>query len=187
MFAEPYAFTLNDHRGRWTIAARHHDEIVRGKPRRTMVATCSCGWSKPFSVRSYAATGLEHVIGHLRRHQLEALPATYSVERECGGWQQVILTAGRMHCAAPCHLLKPKEFRATSGFGEPCAEHGGALHDRHYHWTEVDPEDHGGDPRPSTNGFIRGAGGMTWHYWCAPIEARAVFGFLRPDQREQAQ
>lgn len=187
MFAEPYAFTISDPRGRWTIEARHEDEVVRGKPRRTMRARCSCAWMVAFSPRTFGGpASLDRVLEHLRRHQLEAMPAAYSIKRECDGWAQVILVAGVMHCSSvDCQQLKPKDFRAPL-FGEPCPEHGGKLYDRVYHWSVADPEDYVAEPKEPSQGGIRDAGGKLWHYWCAPIEARRLFGFVRAEEVEAA-
>src|SRR5690606_9332102 len=49
----PYRFTLADPEGRWTITAAHEDETTRGKPKRSLVARCSCDWVLAFSARSY--------------------------------------------------------------------------------------------------------------------------------------
>ena len=57
-----------------------------------------------------------------------------------------------------------------------------ALHDRVYHWEEHDPEDHSGEPKPSHAVGLLDADGTFWHYWCAPLEGRGLFGFVRDDE-----
>ncbi|MEZ4503120.1 MAG: hypothetical protein R3C39_10885 [Dehalococcoidia bacterium] len=180
---EPYRFKLADPDGRWTITAAHEDETMRGKTRRSLVARCSCGWMQPFSPRSYGTASPDRILAHMRSHQLAARPPAFAVEEECGAWQQARLLAGRMHCAsAECHRLAPKDHRIVGGFAEACPEHGGTLHDRVYHWEEHDPEDYASEPPTSHKGCLRGPDGRTWHYWCAPLEGRRLFGFVREDE-----
>ena len=109
------------------------------------------------------------------------------------GWRRVHLLAGRVHCASvDCHRLGPppgkrrpdagQEYRLAGGFGEPCPDHGGALYDRPYHWEEHDPEDHSGEPQQSHAVGLLDPDGTFWHYWCAPLEGRGLFGFLRQEE-----
>lgn len=180
---EPCRFTLSDPEGRWTITAAHEDETTRGKTKRSLVARCSCGWVLAFSARSYGTASPDRVLAHLRSHQLAARPAAFVVEEERDGWERVRLVGGRMHCAsAECHRLAAKDHRVLGGFAEACPEHGGALHDRLYHWEEHDPEDYSSEPPTSHRSCLRDPDGRTWHYWCAPLEGRGLFGFLREDE-----
>jgi hypothetical protein len=124
------------------------------------------------------------VLAHLRTHQLAAVPPAIAVEERRDAWDRVRLLGGRMHCArAECHRFAPKDHRVLSGFAEACSEHGGSLHDRVYHWEEQDPEDHSGEPPKSHKNFLRGPDGLVWHYWCAPIEGRRLFGLVREEER----
>ena len=177
--AEPYRLTLADPDGRWTITAAHEDETTRGKAKRSLVARCSCGWVQPFSARSYGTASPDRLLAHMRTHQLTATPPAFVVEERRDGWYRVRLTGGRMHCAsAECHRLAPNDHRVQGGFAEPCPEHGGSLHERSYHWEEHDPEDHSGESRTSHKSFLRGPDDRVWHYWCAPLEGRRLFGFV---------
>lgn len=112
---------------------------------------------------------------------------------ERDGWRRVRLLAGRVHCAyADCQRLGPppgkrrpdagQEYRLAASFGEPCPEHGGALYDRPYHWEEHDPEDHCGEPRQSYAVGLLDPEGTFWHYWCAPLHGRRLFGFLHQEE-----
>lgn len=181
---ELYRFALSDPEGRWTISATHEDTTTRGKTKRSLVARCSCGWVLAFSARSYGTASPDRVLAHLRSHQLAARPAAFAVEEERDGWQRARLVGGRMHCASPeCHRLAARDHRVLGGFAEACAEHGGALHDRAYHWAEHDPEDYTSELPSSHRGCLRDLDGHTWHYWCAPLEGRRLFGFVRPDEQ----
>lgn len=194
---EPIRFVFADPEGRWTITTSHQDEVKRGKARRRLVGRCSCGWVSEFGLRSYGPCGPDRLLAHLRSHQLESRPPAWRVEAERKGWRKVRLLAGRVHCASShCHRLGAPtgrrgrdlgvEYRLTGGFGEPCTAHGGALYDRPYHWEEHDPEDHSGEPRQSFAGGLLNPQGVFWHFWCAPIEGRRVFGFLREEERGTA-
>ena len=124
----------------------------------------------------------------------ETQPPSWRVDAEPNGWRRVHLLAGRVHCAsAECHRLGPpagtrraqtrQDYRLDAGFGEPCSGQGGALHDRLYHWEEHDPEDHSGEPKQSHAVGLLDPDGTFWHHWCAPLEGRALFGFLRAEER----
>ncbi|MBE0609236.1 MAG: hypothetical protein IH609_07645 [Dehalococcoidia bacterium] len=187
---EPYRFSLTDSQGRWIIAAAHEDEVKRGKVTRRMVGRCSCGWASGFRLRPYGSSGPDLLVAHLRSHELETRPPAWRVDAERDGWRQVQLLAGRVHCAsADCHRLGPpagkrrpevgQEYRLAAGFGEPCPGHSGALHDRVYHWEEHDPEDHSGEPNQSHAVGLLEPDGTFWHYWCAPLNGRRLFGFVR--------
>lgn len=191
--SEPYAFTIADQRGRWTISAGHEDEVKRGKHTRRMVGRCSCGWVSDFHLHPYGRTGPDLLVAHLRSHQLESQPPQWVVEQERGSWSSVRLLAGRVHCSsAECHRLgtlpgqrRPptdQAHRLSLGFGEPCQGHGGVAYDRPYHWEEHDPQDHSGEPRRSYAVGLLDPEGVFWHFWCAPVEGRRLFGFLH--QRE---
>lgn len=195
--AEPYAFTIADPHGRWTISAGHEDEVKRGKRTRRMVGRCSCGWMSDFHLHPCGSTGPDLLVAHLRAHQLESRPPEWVVEEERGGWSKVRLLAGRVHCASTgCHRLGPlpgqrrppadQEHRLSLGFGQPCQLHGGVVFDRPYHWEEQDPQDHSGEPRRSHAVGLLDPEGVFWHLWCAPIEGRRLFGFVRQDERSGA-
>ncbi|MBE7518410.1 MAG: hypothetical protein HS107_04105 [Thermoflexaceae bacterium] len=190
---EPYRFSLTDPQGRWIITAAHEDEVKRGKATRRMVGRCSCGWVSGFRLYPYGSTGPDLLVAHLRSHELETRPPAWRVDAERNGWRRVRLLAGRVHCASGnCHRLGPapgkrrpevgQEYRLAAGFGEPCPGHGGALHDRVYHWEEHDPEDHSGEPKQSHAVGLLDPDGTFWHYWCAPLEGRGLFGFVRDDE-----
>ncbi len=190
---EPYRFSLTDPQGRWIIAAAHEDEVKRGKVTRRMVARCSCGWVSAFRLHPYGSTGPDLLVAHLRAHELETRPPAWRVDAERNGWRRVQLLAGRVHCAsADCHRLGPpagtrrpragQDYRLAAGFGEPCPGHGGALHDRVYHWEQHDPEDHSGEPKQSHAVGLLDPDGTFWHYWCAPLEGRGLFGFVRHEE-----
>jgi hypothetical protein len=190
---EPYRFTLTDPQGRWIITAAHEDEEKRGKVTRRMVGRCSCGWVSGFRLHSYGSTGPDLLVAHLRSHELATRAPAWHVEAERDGWRRVHLLAGRIHCAsADCHRLgsppgkrRPhavEEYRLAAGFGEPCPEHGGDQYDRPYHWEEHDPEDHSGEPRQSHAVGLLDPDGTFWHYWCAPLHRRRLFGFVRDDE-----
>ncbi len=190
---EPYRFSLTDPQRRWIIAAAHEDEVKRGKSRRRMVGRCSCGWVSAFRLGPYGSSGSDLLVAHLRSHELETRLPAWRVDAARNGWRQVHLLAGRVHCAsADCHRLAPapgkrrprtgEDFRLAAGFGEPCPDHSGALHDRVYHWEEHDPEDHSGEPKPSHAVGLLDPDGTFWHYWCAPLEGRGLFGFVRDDE-----
>ena len=190
---EPYRFSLTDPQGRWIITAAHEDEVKRGKATRRMVGRCSCGWVSGFRLHPYGSTGPDLLVAHLRSHELETRPPAWRVDAERNGWRRVRLLAGRVHCASGnCHRLGPapgkrrpevgQEYRLAAGFGEPCPGHGGALHDRVYHWEEHDPEDHSGEPKQSHAVGLLDPDGTFWHYWCAPLEGRGLFGFRRHDE-----
>lgn len=191
---EPIRFVLSDPEGRWTVTTSHQDEVKRGKATRRLIGRCSCGWTSEFGLHPYAHRGPDWLLVHLRSHQLESRPPVWQVEAEGNGWRKARLLAGRVHCAsAECHRLSGPpgrrgrelgaEHRLTGGFGEPCNLHGGALYDRLYHWEEHDPEDHSGEPRQSFAGGLLDSQGVFWHFWCAPLEGRRPFGFLRDEER----
>ncbi len=190
---ELYRFTLTDPQGRWIITAAHDDEVKRGKVARRMVGRCSCGWVSGFRLHPYGSSGPDLLVAHLRSHQLETHPPAWQVHAERDGWRRVDLLAGRVHCgSADCHRLGPapgkrrpdgsQDYRLAAGFGEACSEHGGALHDRVYHWEEHDPEDHSGEPGLSHAVGLLDPAGTFWHYWCAPLHGRWLFGFVRDDE-----
>jgi len=190
---EPYRFTLTDPQGRWIITAAHEDEVKRGKVTRRMVGRCSCGWVSGFRLHPYGSSGPDLLVAHLRSHQLETHPPAWQVDAERDGWQRVHLLAGRVHCAsADCHRLGPapgkrrtdggQNCRLAAGFGEPCPEHSGSVYDRPYHWEEHDPDDHSGEPGRSHAVGLLDPAGTFWHYWCAPLEGRGLFGFVRDDE-----
>ena len=190
---EPYRFSLTDPEGRWLITAAHEDEAKRGKVTRRMVGRCSCGWVSGFRLHPYGSSGPDLLVAHLRSHELETRPPAWRVDAERDGWRRVHLLAGRVHCAsADCHRLGPapgrrrpkagQEYRLAMGFGEPCPGHSGALHDRVYHWEEHDPEDHSGESKQSHAVGLLDPDGTFWHYWCAPLEGRGLFGFVRDDE-----
>ncbi len=190
---EPYRFSLTDTQGRWIITATHEDEVKRGKVTRRMVGRCSCGWVSGFRLHPYGRTGPDLLVAHLRSHELETRPPAWRVDAERNGWRRVQLLAGRVHCAsADCHRLGPpagtrrprtgEDFRLAAGFGEPCPRHSGTLHDRVYHWEEHDPEDHSGEPKQSHAVGLLDPDGTFWHYWCAPLEGRGLFGFVRHEE-----
>ena len=56
------------------------------------------------------------------------------------------------------------------------------LHDRVYHWEEHDQEDHSGEPKQSHAVGLLDPDGTFWHYWCAPLAGRGLFGFVRDDE-----
>lgn len=187
---EPYRFTLTDPQGRWIITAAHEDEVKRGKRTRRMAGRCSCGWVSGFRMHPYGSSGPELLVAHLRSHELATRAPAWQVEAERDGWRRVHLLAGRVHCASvDCHRLGPppgkrrpdagQAYRLAAGFGEPCPEHGGAVYDRPYHWEEHDPEDHSGEPRPSHAVGLLDPDETFWHYWCAPLDGRGLFGFVR--------
>lgn len=189
---EPYRFTLTDPQGRWIITAAHEHEEKRGKITRRMVGRCSCGWVSGFRLHPYGCTGPDLLVAHLRSHELATRAPAWQVDAERDGWRRVRLLAGRVHCAyADCQRLGPppgkhrpdagQEYRLAAGFGEPCPEHGGALYDRPYHWEEHDPEYHSGEPRQSYAVGLLDPDGTFWHYWCAPLHGRRLFGFVRDD------
>lgn len=191
---EPLRFILSDPDERWTITAAHLDEVKRGKATRRLVGRCSCGWVSEFGLHSFGQRSPDRLLAHLRSHQLESRPPAWQVEGERVGWRKVRLLDGRVHCAsADCHRLAPlpgrrrsepaAEHRLTGGFGEPCFLHGGLFYDRLYHWEEHDPEDHSGEPRWSFAGGLLDPQGVFWHFWCAPLEGRRPFGFLRDEER----
>jgi len=190
---EPYCFSLTDPQERWIITAAHEDEVKRGKATRRMVGRCSCGWVSGFRLRPYGSGGPDLLVAHLRSHELETRPPAWGVDAERDGWRRVHLLAGRVHCAsADCHHLGPpagtrrprtgQDYRLAAGFGEPCPGHSGALHDRHYHWEEHDPEDHPGEPQQSHAVGLLDPDGTFWHYWCAPLHGRCLFGFVRDNE-----
>jgi hypothetical protein len=190
---EPYRFSLTDPEGRWIILSAHEDEVKRGKITRRMVGRCSCGWVSAFRLHSFGSSGPDLLVAHLRSHELETRPPAWRVDAEQNGWRRVQLLAGRVHCAsADCHRLgtpagtrRPRagqDYRLAAGFGEPCPGHSGALHDRVYHWEEHDPEGHSGEPKQSHAVGLLDPGGTFWHYWCAPLVARHLFGFVRHEE-----
>ncbi|MCK6563620.1 MAG: hypothetical protein L6Q80_02590 [Dehalococcoidia bacterium] len=190
---EPYRFTLTDPEGRWIITAAHEDEVKRGKLTRHMVGRCSCGWVSGFRLHPYGSSGPDVLVAHLRSHELATRAPAWQIDAERDGWRRVRLLAGRVHCAsADCHRLGPppgrrhpdagQEYRLAAGFGEACPEHGGALYDRPYHWEAHDPEDHSGEPQQSHAVGLLDPDGTFWHYWCAPLEGRGLFGFVRDDE-----
>jgi len=133
------------------------------------------------------------LVAHLRSHELETRPPAWGVDAERDGWRRVHLLAGRVHCAsADCHRLGPpagtrrprtgQDFRLVAGFGEPCPGHSDVVHDRVYHWEEHDPEDHSGEPQQSHAVGLLDPDGTFWHYWCAPLVARHLFGFVRHEE-----
>ncbi len=190
---EPYRFSLADPEGRWIIAAAHEDEVKRGKTTRRMVGRCSCGWVSGFRLHPYGSNGPDLHVAHLRSHELETRPPAWRTDAERDGWRRVHLHAGRVHCAsADCHRLglapgkrRPEagqEYRLAAGFGEPCPGHNGAVHDRVYHWEEHDPEDHSGESNQSHAAGLLDPDGTFWHYWCAPLDGRRLFGLVRDDE-----
>lgn len=192
--AEPIRFVLSDPDGRWTVTTSHQDEVKRGKATRRFTGRCSCGWISEFGLHPYGRCGPDRLLVHLRSHQLESRPPVWQIEAEGNGWRKVRLLAGRVHCAsAECHRLSRlpgrrvrdlgAEHRFAGGFGEPCKLHGGALYDRRYHWEEHDPEDHSGEPRQSLAGGLLDPQEVFWHFWCAPLDGRRLFGFLRENER----
>ncbi|MCZ7576279.1 MAG: hypothetical protein M5U18_04215 [Dehalococcoidia bacterium] len=191
--AEPIRFVLADPEGRWTITTSHEDEVRRGKTTRRLVGRCSCGWVSEFGLHSYGRSSPDRLLAHLRSHQLESRPPAWQVEAE-RRLAEGTPPRRTVHCAsAQCHRLGPltgrrgrdlsAEYRLTGGFGEPCIAHGGALYDRPYHWDEHDPEDHSGELRQSFAGGLLDPQGVFWHFWCAPLEGRRLFGFLRAEER----
>lgn len=193
LHVEPYRFSLTDPQERWIVTAAHEDEVKRGKVTRRMVGRCSCGWVSGFRLHPYGSSGPDLLVAHLRSHELETRPPAWRVDAERHGWRRVHLLAGRVHCAsADCHHLGPpagkrrprasQDYRLAAGFGEPCPGHSGALHDRVYHWEEHDPEDHSGEPKQWHAVGLLDPDGTFWHYWCAPLHGRCLFGFRRDDE-----
>jgi len=190
---EPYRFSLTDPQERWIVTAAHEDELKRGKATRRMVGRCSCGWVSGFRLHPYGSSGPDLLVAHLRSHELETRPPAWGVDAEHDRWRKVRLLSGRVHCASTnCHCLGPaagtrrprggQDYRVAAGFGEPCLGHSGAVHDRVYHWEEYDPENHSGEPQQSHAVGLLDPDGTFWHYWCAPLHGRHLFGFVRHEE-----
>ena len=176
---EPYSFVATDARGRWTVTVRAEERTHRGKTERNVVARCTCNWS--VAVSRYGSTGFESVFDHLRDHVLSDSPVTIRVEETREDWSLVRLAGGRVHCASPACAVFTKTL--PPGHVLACPEHGGSLHSRVYHWESVDPTVGTYSHEP---GLLRAPDGQFWHFWCAPLEGRRLFGFVRADEQTAA-
>ena len=178
---EPYGFTVSDAGSRWTVTLAAEEVGRRGKRERALVARCTCGWTMP-SVAQYApGSGFSTLFEHLRDHVLAAAAPVIRVEETKDEWSNVRLAAGRVHCAAPECWLVTKKSPGPPGQPVACQEHGGSLHSRVYHWERADPADVG---YFSEGRMLRGPDGLFWHPWCAPLEGRRLFGFVREYEQE---
>ena len=178
---EPYGFTVSDAESRWTVTLAVEESTRRGKSERLLVARCACGWTVP-SVAQYApGAGFSTLFEHLRDHVLAATAPAIRVEATRDGWSNVRLAGGRVHCAAPECWLVTKKSPSPPGQPVACHEHGGSLHSPVYHWERADPADVG---YFREGHLLRGPDGVFWHLWCAPIEGRRLFGFVREYEQE---
>ena len=176
---DPYSFVLSDSESRWTVTVQSEEGKRRGKTERALVGRCTCGWTVPSVSRYSPGAGFDALFEHLRDHVLSAAAPVIRVEETRDGWSSVRLAGGRVHCAAECALV------TKTNPGPPerpvaCGEHGGSLHSRTYHWARTDPEADGYFIEAS---LLRGPDGTLWHLWCAPMEGRHLFGFVRENEQ----
>ncbi|MYI83688.1 MAG: hypothetical protein F4056_10580 [Chloroflexi bacterium] len=178
---EPYCFVLSDAARRWTVRLEAEGQVERGTPQRRLVARCSCGWAWAVARYGGGAAGLGSLFEHLRDHVLAAAAPVVRVEQTSGEWRRVRLAGGRVHCAADCWAV-PRRGTGSVPNPLPCAEHGGSLRSRLHHWETSDPAASG---QVVEGSLLEGPDGRLWHFWCAPLEGRRLFGFVREEEESE--
>ena len=82
-----------------------------------------------------------------------------------------------------CHEIKGTK-NPREPWGTACVRHDGRLFEPSHHWLTHDPEDHGGEGRPSHQTCLRSPQGDFYHFHCAPEGIWDRFQVLDADEAE---